>query len=144
MPPEAFREVVGDGGFFANVLWEREGSWEIGACEEASKAARCGSRAAVPGAGGDGGLGGGEIGEDRASEERRCPVETEPASEQCHPPRSEEHVREQEEVERHVERKHEIDAARGREQREVGIGDERAPARRSVAPERKNLSEPTP
>src|SRR4051794_27738127 len=60
----------GDGVFLANVAWEWEGSWEIGVGEEASEAAGGGTRAAIPGAGGDGGLGGGEVGEDRAGQER--------------------------------------------------------------------------
>src|SRR5689334_10740088 len=60
----------GDGGFLANMVWEREGSWEIGVCKEASEATRCGSWTAIPGAGGDGGQGSGEVGEDRAGQER--------------------------------------------------------------------------
>ena len=55
----------------ANVEWEREGSREIGVGEEASEAARGGSRATIPGAGGDGRQGCGEIGEDRAGQERQ-------------------------------------------------------------------------
>ena len=70
MAPGALGQVSGDGGFLANTVWEREGSWKIGACEQASEAARGGSRATVPGAGGDGGQGGGEVGEDRAGQER--------------------------------------------------------------------------
>ncbi len=38
--------------------------------EEPSEAARGRTRAAIPGAGGDGRLGGGEVGEDRAGQER--------------------------------------------------------------------------
>ena len=70
MAPEALGQVGGDGGFLANAVWEREGGWKNGVCEQASEAARGGSGATVPGAGGDGGLGGGEVGEDRAGQER--------------------------------------------------------------------------
>ena len=61
----------GDGGFLANTVWEREGSRKIGVSEQPSEAARGGSGAAIPGAGRDGGLGGGEVGEDRAGQERQ-------------------------------------------------------------------------
>ena len=71
LAPEALGQVGGDGGFLANAVREREGSWENGVREQASEAAWGRSRAAIPGAGGDGGLGRGEVGEDRAGQERQ-------------------------------------------------------------------------
>ena len=70
MSPEARGQVSGDGGFLANTVWEWEGSRTIGVSEQPSEAARGGSWSPIPGAGGDGGLGGGKVGADRAGQER--------------------------------------------------------------------------
>src|SRR5207249_2467567 len=62
--PDARGQVGGDGGFLANAVWQREGGWKNGVGEQASEPTRGRSRATIPGAGGDGGLGRGEVGQD--------------------------------------------------------------------------------
>jgi hypothetical protein len=72
LAPKSRRQMSGAGGSLAHVVREREGRWQIGVCEAASEAARRGARAASPGAGRDGRQGRGEVGEDRAGQQRQC------------------------------------------------------------------------